>query len=84
MNRRIAFNLIILIMSLAISCESHASASWLNVKNYGAVGDGSTNDIAAINSALAALPARGGVVYFPPGRYRVSAKIALPNKRVSL
>lgn len=42
-----------------------------NVKNYGAVGDGSTNDAAAIDSAVAAVIAAttGGVLYFPAGSY---------------
>lgn len=43
---------------------------WVNVKSYGAVGNGSTDDTAAINSAIAALNAAGrGVLYFPPGTY---------------
>jgi len=36
-----------------------------NVKDYGAVGNGSTDDTAAITAALAA----GGITYFPPGTY---------------
>ena len=42
-----------------------------NVKEYGAVGDGSTNDAAAIQSAIKAAQATvsGGRVYFPPGIY---------------
>lgn len=41
-----------------------------NVKNFGAVGDGTTNDAPAINSAIAAAGAAGGgMVTFPPGTY---------------
>jgi hypothetical protein len=43
------------------------------VKNYGAVGDGSTDDKAAINSAIAVANSTGQTVYFPPGEYVVSA-----------
>lgn len=44
-----------------------------NVKNYGAIGDNSTNDQAAIQSAItAAGAAGGGEVYFPPGTYAVT------------
>jgi hypothetical protein len=39
-----------------------------NVKDYGAKGDGVTNDTATINLAIAGLAA-GGILYFPPGRY---------------
>jgi len=38
-----------------------------NVKTYGAVGDGSTDDTAAIRSAITAASATGGTVSFPPG-----------------
>jgi polygalacturonase len=38
-----------------------------NVKKYGAVGDGSTDDTAAIQSAITAASATGGIVFFPPG-----------------
>lgn len=49
-----------------------------NVKNptYGAVGDGVTNDQAAIQAALtAAANAGGGIVFFPKGTYLVSTAI---------
>jgi Pectate lyase superfamily protein len=45
---------------------------WFNVKTYGTVGDGSTDDTAAIQAALdAAKAAGGGTVYFPTGTYKV-------------
>jgi Pectate lyase superfamily protein len=41
-----------------------------NVKDFGAVGNGATNDAAAINRTLAAcFAAGGGRVYFPLGQY---------------
>ncbi len=44
-----------------------------NVTNYGAVPDDSTDDTAAVRSALAAaVSAGGGVVYFPAGSYRLA------------
>jgi len=42
---------------------------WISVKDFGAVGDGVTDDHAAIELALAAVPASGGTLYFPPGVY---------------
>lgn len=43
-----------------------------NVRKYGAIGDGETDDSRAIRAALEAVsPEVGGVVYFPSGRYRV-------------
>lgn len=54
-----------------------------NVKSstYGATGNGSTDDTTAINAAVtAAGTAGGGVVYFPPGTYVISAPIAGKDK----
>lgn len=56
---------------------------WINVKDYGATGDGVTDDTAEITSALAAADATGGnTVYFPPGTYIVEASspgITIPD-----
>lgn len=42
-----------------------------SVRDYGAIGDGTANDTAAINKAVsAAAAAGGGTVYVAPGRYR--------------
>lgn len=50
-----------------------------SVKAYGAVGDGTTNDLGAVQSAIAAADAAGGgVVFFPPGTYRVTNRIDVP------
>ena len=49
-----------------------ASLGWTSVTNYGAAGNGSTDDTAAITAAIAALPSTGGVLYFPPGTYLTS------------
>lgn len=38
-----------------------------NVKDFGAAGDGMTNDSAAVERAKAA----GDIIYFPPGTYKV-------------
>jgi len=47
-----------------------ANQQVFNVFDYGATGDGTTNDAKAIDSAIAACSAEGGgIVHFPPGRY---------------
>ena len=50
----------------------------LDVKDYGAKGDGVTNDAAAIKAAVDAA-ATGGTVYFPAGTYKCTSDIAVGN-----
>lgn len=52
-----------------------ATFNVLNVKNYGAVGNGIADDTTAINSALTALWSSGGTLFFPTGTYLVTASI---------
>lgn len=49
-------------------------ADVVNVKDWGAVGDGVTDDAAAINAALAAVPTYG-TVYFPAGTYLCQSQV---------
>lgn len=56
------------------------SARVFNVKSYGAVGDGATNDAAAIQSAIdAASSAGGGMVYIAGGTYAITATLTLKD-----
>ena len=48
------------------------SEETLSVKDYGAKGDGVTDDTAAVNAAAAAVPAEGGSLAFPPGQYAIA------------
>lgn len=61
----------------------------INVKDYGAVGDGVTDDAPAINAAIAVAAAASlgitptagnGIVFFPAGTYLVNSPIDLTNK----
>src|SRR5215469_3919740 len=55
--------------------------SWANVKTtYGAVGDGVTDDTAAIQKALNALSANNPTLYFPAGTYRISHTLTLSSQ----
>lgn len=50
---------------------------WLNVRDFGAVGDNVTDDTLSIQAALDACP-MGGIVYLPAGAYRTSAPLTIP------
>jgi polygalacturonase len=62
-----------------VSLAGHTHPTvFFNVKDYGATGDGSTNDLTAINNASsAASTAGGGIVWFPPGTYMVNAPVLM-------
>ena len=59
------------------------TAIWRNVMDYGAVGDGETDDTDAINAALnngcgegcGSTTTQGGVIYFPPGKWIASVEL---------
>lgn len=52
-----------------------------NVKNYGAVGDGNTDDTAAIQAAIDAVSVKGGgIVCVPCGTYMTSAPILMKSR----
>lgn len=47
----------------------------VNVKDFGAVGDGIHDDLAAINDAIDYLKPNGGTIFFPAGDYAISDTI---------
>jgi hypothetical protein len=53
--------------------------AYRNVKNYGAVGNGTHDDTAAIQAAINSLPSAGGTVYIPSGTYLID-----PTKAINL
>ncbi|SDE67114.1 Pectate lyase superfamily protein [Mucilaginibacter pineti] len=61
---------------------SGTDLGWFDVKRYGAIGDGLTNDTAAILAAIADIPAAGGVLYFPIGQYLVSGSLTIDKPTV--
>jgi len=49
---------------------------YITPQDYGATGNGTSDDTAAINSALAAVAANGQAVLFPPGSYKITSTLA--------
>jgi len=82
----------LLIVVLVVVCTSVGHARYIsepargfagivNVKDYGAKGDGVTDDTVAIQNAIAVVPAAGGIVFFPAGTYRVTSTLTINRKR---
>lgn len=57
-----------------------AAQPYLDVRAYGAKGDGTTDDTTAITAAITAANVAGGIVLFPTGRYVTAALPALGNR----
>ncbi len=64
-------------MSMSLLGGTLAMAD-VNVKDFGAVGDGVTDDTAAIQAALDAAEAGGPICYAPPGLYRIDGALVVP------
>lgn len=60
-----------------VMCEMNQS--YYNVKDYGAVGDGLTDDTNSIKKCLLDAYYHSGVAYFPAGQYLVYETITLPK-----
>lgn len=71
-------------MSLTKATYSMILGAVTNVKDYGATGDGVTDDYAALVAAFTAVPA-GSTIFFPDGTYNIGTNIlTLPGKRITI
>lgn len=65
---------------IATTTTTTTTAGVLNVRDFGATGDGKTDDAAAVAAAFAALAANSsGTVYFPPGAYVLRSTVTVPH-----
>src|SRR5437763_7422991 len=70
------------VISFADAWAAPPGTRALNVRTFGAVGDGTANDRAAIQTAVdAARP--GATVYFPAGTYRLDDAIKVRHGRLT-
>lgn len=60
------------------------TSTLINVRDYGAVGNGVTDDAASIQAALDAVPPLGGTVFVPSGDYRISASLVISKDGTTL
>ncbi len=74
--------LILPIAVLLLICSAlfaEVSLSEVNVRDYGAKGDGVTDDTAAFTAAMNALGQQGGTAKAPVGNYLIKTHIKIPN-----
>lgn len=64
----------------------HTFTGALNVKHFGAIGDGSADDYTAIMAAYTALTGTDhpGTIFFPPGVYRIGTGLNLIGSNIHL
>lgn len=55
--------------------------AYISVKDFGAAGDGVTDDTTAIALAYTALPSTGGCLYFPTGVYAIASALTFTNAK---
>ncbi len=53
--------------------------TFVNVIDFGAVGDGVADDRSAVVAAIASVSGNMGMVYFPPGIYKITSTISIPS-----
>jgi hypothetical protein len=69
--------------TIGLSGTGASATTIVNVKNFGATGNGSTDDTAAINNAIAALQP-GYALLFPCGSYKISSGLTLATNNVTV
>lgn len=68
---------------LAANTHISGPSPWCDVKAYGAVGNGVTDDTAAIQAAITAANTNGDIVFFPAGDYLYTSTLS-PSDGVTL
>lgn len=62
----------------------------VSVVDFGATGNGTTDDTAAIQAAINSIPISGGgsthgyTLFFPPGKYLISSTLTIGNRRLEI
>ncbi len=71
-------------VSVAASQKEQLGCCEANVRSFGAIGDGQSDDTAAFQRALDWVHRTGGgIVYAPPGRYLFRGPLVIPDWRIT-
>jgi hypothetical protein len=65
-----------------LSYEFQVPITEVNVMDFGAAGNGTSNDHPAVMNAIASLNGGLGYIYFPPGNYLLNNTITLPDSTI--
>jgi hypothetical protein len=68
---------------MPVSLFQQRNLNFFNVKDYGAIGNGTTDDTTALAATITAASS-GGTVFLPPGTYAFSSQLSLSVSGVSL
>jgi len=71
-------------MALNKASNSMIEGAPVNVKDFGAVGDGVTDDTAAIQAALDSVGPNGGQIVVPVGTYKITGRITITRSNTVL
>jgi len=79
LNRTYVATLVVVAVVMSASSLSAATIS-VSAADYGAKGDGTTDDTAAIQKALDAVAEAKGIVHLPAGTYKISDSLRVPHR----
>ena len=77
---RLAFLLLIFALAPGESQSATLFAGAVNVRSFGAKGDGRTDDFAALEGTIEASAKTGRQILLPAGTYTISRPLVIPNK----
>ncbi len=76
--------LVVIIVGVHMPVQAVSAATVYSVKDYGAKGDGVTNDGPAFQQAINNLPTAGGTVFVPAGNYLITTQVNINRDNVAI